>query len=203
MSRYQLTVLGDSFSAGWGDPAPQGGYRGWVSRFSSLTGLQARGVHNLARYGATSKHAVEHQLPRAVMGKGALVVAFVGVNDLLGNEKSYDVVEFRNNLRAVFEALTGADTMMVTATYPDIPANLEVSEFVRRSLRRRFAEGNEVVTEVAAATGVACIDLTNPPLWRDSTLWDPDRLHPGPQLHQHFAEELISLTENSGLLAAA
>jgi lysophospholipase L1-like esterase len=198
-----LTVLGDSFSAGWGDPAPHGGLRGWVSRFSSAMNLQPRSVHNLARYGATTRHAIQHQLPRAVAGKAPLVVACVGPNDLLEEHRPFDPAELRNNLRTIFEALTGADTMVVTAKYPDIPGNLEVSDLVRRSLRHRFAEANEIVTELVAEIGVVCIDLPKHAMWSETAMWDPDRLHPGPRLHQHFAEELLSATENSGLLAAA
>ncbi|WP_433192151.1 SGNH/GDSL hydrolase family protein [Nocardia sp. CA-107356] len=203
MSRYLLTVLGDSVSAGWGDPAPDGGHRGWVSRFSSMTNLPPRSVHNLAEYGATVQHAVHHQLPHAVRGKAPLVVAFVGANDLLASRQHYDAALFQHNLRTIFDALTGADTIVVTANYPDIPGNLEVSESVRRALRDRFAEANEALAEIAEDTGVTCIDLCRPQVWREPTMWDADRLHPGPRLHQHFAEELVSLTQSSGLFTAA
>lgn len=203
MSRYQLTVIGDSFSAGWGDPTPNGGYRGWVSRFASLMNMQPHDVHNLARYGATTRHAIEHQLPAALAGKGPLVVVFIGVNDLLDPKRSFDVADLRRNVGTLFDALTGADTTVVAATFPDIPANLEVSEFVRHSLRRRFAEANVAMNDITTDAGVTCIDLTQPALWRDSTMWDADRLHPGPRLHQHFAEELMEVTEGFGLLAAA
>jgi lysophospholipase L1-like esterase len=158
--------------------------------------MPPRDVLNLARYGATTRHVVHQQLPTAVASKAPLMVVVVGVNDLLDIRKPYDVAEFRRDLRTVFDALTGANTTVVTAKYPDIPANLEISEFVRRPLRHRFAEANEAVSEIATSSGVVCIDLTRRPVWHDWTLWDPDRVHPGPHLHQRFAEELMSVTES-------
>jgi lysophospholipase L1-like esterase len=203
MSSYRLTVLGDSFSAGWGDPAPDGGYRGWVSRFCALTHLPPRSVDNLARYGASTQDAVSEQLPYAVRHMAPLVVVVVGVNDLLSNFKYYDAALFQRNLRTLFDALSGPDTTVVTANYPDIPGNLRISESVRRSLRDRFAEASTTLAEIAEDAGVTCIDTCQPAVWQDPTMWAADRLHPGPRAHQHFAEELMSLTQSSGLLAAA
>jgi lysophospholipase L1-like esterase len=203
MSRYRLTVIGDSFSAGWGDPAPEGGYHGWVGRFSAMAGLQPSSVRNLARYGATTWHAIEHQLPCAVAGKAPLVVASLGANDVLAEHKPYDEALFRQNLHTIFDALTGANTTVITVNYPDVAGNLDISEFARRSLRRRFAEANDAIMEIAEQTGVMCLDVTEAPEWGELAMWDPDRLHPGPHLHQLFAEQVVDLLESIGLLDAA
>jgi lysophospholipase L1-like esterase len=201
MSWYRLTVLGDSFSVGWGDPAPDGKHRGWVPRFCSSTNLPPDSVQNLARYGATTRHAVSKQLP-LVIGATPLVVVLVGINDLLSDDEHYDAARFQNNLRTLFDAFGGADTMVVTSSYPDIPGNLRVSESTRRSLRARFSEGNDALEEIAEEAGVLRIDVCRTALWRDGSLWAPDRLHPGPRLHESFVEELVSATQNCGLLAA-
>jgi lysophospholipase L1-like esterase len=207
MFRYELTVLGDSFSAGFGDPTPEGGLRGWVSRFSSLTNLNPDSVHNLAEYGATTRRAVKHQLPTALDGKAPLIVAFVGSNDLLADHKPYDAGRLRDNLHTLFDELSGTGTTVVTANYPDIPGNLDISDLTRRSLRKRFDEANQIMAEITWAAGVPCIDLAGYPVWNDTAYWDPDGLHPGPRLHQHFAEELMSLTKDfqlpTGLPAGA
>ena len=138
----------------------------------------------------------------AMESTAPLVAVVVGINDLLAAGSSYDAELFQHNLRTVFHTLTNARTRVVTANYPDVPANLDVPELVRRSLRRRFAEANDTLGEIAATAGVICIDVTREPAWQDSSSWDADRLHPGPRLHQHFAEQMAGRDEHARLLVA-
>jgi lysophospholipase L1-like esterase len=199
----RLIVLGDSFAEGWGDPRPEGGLRGWVPRFASAMDLAPHAVLNLGKYGSTTQHVIDKQLPVALNDTAPLVVAYVGVNDLLHNYDHFDAPRFAENLRFIYSSLVGPGTTVVTATYPDIPGNLELTDIVRRRLRNRFAEGSRIVEELADEIGVFCIDAHRPPEWREPVMWSSDRLHPGPLGHQYFVHELMSLTAASGLVVAS
>lgn len=197
MPTIRLTALGDSFVEGRGDPAP-GGYHGWVPRLAGLLGLPQGAVRNLGTYQATTQDVVEAQLPRALAGKPPLIGVIVGVNDLV---TGYDPRRFRRNLATIFGSLSGMDTAVCTANYPDIPGNLPVPDGFRKLLRDRFAEANGVLAEVTAATGTLCLDLAADPEWRNRAMWSADGLHPSPLGHRRFAEAIAA--ELSTLAIAA
>lgn len=200
MPAIKMVVLGDSFVEGRGDPDPGGGYRGWVRRFADLVGLDSGAVANLGTYQATTQVVVDLQLGRALACKPPLVGVVVGVNDLVSD---YDENRFRNNLETIFGSLSGMDTTVLTATYPDIPANLPVPEGFRRLLQDRFAQANDVLRDVTQRHRLLCLDIARQPEWMDPALWSEDGLHPSPAGHRHFAESMTDLvTRASGLIAA-
>jgi lysophospholipase L1-like esterase len=194
MPANRLTVLGDSFAEGWGDPAPNGRFHGWVSRFAGMLNLPLGSVRNLGVYGATTQHVVDSQLPRALGNKAPLIGVVVGTNDLL---RDYDSTRFRRNLRTLFDSLTGWDTTVLTASYPDIPGNLPIPDSFREFLRERFTEANAALEEIARSADVVCLDLHRPLEWRDPARWSADGLHPSPLGHQRFAEEMAELVTYS------
>lgn len=201
MPTIRMTVLGDSFVEGRGDPAPGGGWAGWVPRFAGALGLPAAAVRNLGTHGATTADVLTRQLPRALAPKPPLIGVVCGVNDLVS---AYDPDAFRANLRTLFGALRGFDTTVFTASYPDIPGNLPVPETFRRLLRDRFAAANVVLAEVARETRTLCLDLASRPEWAGPGLWSADGLHPSPEGHRAFADAAADLvTEATGLSKAA
>ncbi|HVV12545.1 SGNH/GDSL hydrolase family protein [Amycolatopsis sp.] len=187
MPTIRLTVLGDSFVEGRGDPAPGGGYHGWVPRFAGLLGLAGTAVRNLGTYQATTSDVIKAQLPRALAGKPPLIGVIAGVNDLV---QDYDAARFRRNLHTVFGSLSGMDTTVFTAGYPDIPGNLPVPDGFRRLLRARFAEANEALADVCALTGTLRLEIDTDPEWTDPAMWSADGLHPSPLGHRRFAESM-------------
>ena len=196
----RLAVLGDSFVEGRGDPAPGGTWRGWVPRLAEALRLPAGAVRNAGTHGATTQDVVDHQLARTLVPKAPLIGVIVGVNDLVS---AYDAVRFERNLRTIFGTLGGADTTVVTATYPDIPANLPVPDGFRALLRSRFDEANTALRAVSAATGTLVLDIARSPEWRDRAMWAEDGLHPSALGHRRFAESVHDLlTRATGLTAA-
>ena len=198
MPAIRLTVLGDSFVEGRGDPAPGGSYRGWVPAFAALLGLPAAAVRNLGTYQATTQHVVEAQLPRALAGKPPLIGVIAGVNDLV---QDYDPGRFERNLHTIFGSLSGMDTTVFTASYPDIPANLPVPDGFRRLLRGRFAEANEVLSDVCTVTGTLLLDIAADPEWSTKPMWSADGLHPSPRGHRRFAESMAGHVTNLAIAA--
>ncbi|GAB4587115.1 SGNH/GDSL hydrolase family protein [Nocardia sp. IFM 10818] len=196
MPAIRLTTLGDSFVEGRGDAAPGGEWYGWVPRLSDMLGLPRDSVRNLGTYQATTQHVVQHQLARALTNKAPVIGVVVGVNDLVGD---FDPARFRRNLATIFDQLCGMDTVVFTATYADIPANLPVPEVFRGLLRDRFAWANDALRETTARTGTLCLDVTAIPEWADPDMWSPDGLHPSPRGHQWFAREVAELLATTGM----
>jgi lysophospholipase L1-like esterase len=183
--RTRLTVLGDSFAEGRGDPRPGGGFAGWVPRLADLLGIAAGGYRNLGVHQATTGDILRHQLPAALVNKAAVIGVVGGVNDLVS---AYDPAGFRRNVVAILGGLAGPGTTVLTITFPDIPGNLAVPESFRALLRGRFAEANDVLREAATRSGALCLDLAADQAWNGPALWDSDGLHPSPAGHHRFAE---------------
>lgn len=186
----RLSALGDSFVEGRGDPGPAGTWYGWVPRLAGLLAVPERRVRNLGTYQATTQQVVERQLPRALADKSPVIGVVAGVNDLVGD---FVPDRFRDNLSTIFGRLAGADTLVFTATYADIPANLPVPEAFRALLRERFALANEMLRTVTAATGTLCVDVAADAEWSRPGMWSQDGLHPSAQGHQRFAESVAEL----------
>jgi lysophospholipase L1-like esterase len=184
-TRNRLTVLGDSFVEGRGDPVPGGGMRGWVPMFASLLGIPRGAYRNLGANLATTRTVLDTQVARALVNKPPLIGVVAGFNDLMSD---FDAGRFGATLRAIYDHLTGCDTLVFTSTFPDIAGNLPVPEPFRRLLRERFDAANDVVRDLATDTGVLCVDITRSPRWREPGMWCPDRVHPGPDGHRLYAE---------------
>ncbi len=190
MAKARLTVIGDSFVEGRGDPRPDGTYGGWVPRFAELFGISRNSYLNLGTFDATTQDVVAGQLGVALVNKAPLIGFVAGVNDLV---RDYDAARFRNNLETIFTTLSGPDTVMFTATYADIPRNLPLPDTFRQLLRARFAEANECLRAVAGYTGALCVDVAVAHEWTDPAMWSADGLHPSPAGHRRFAEETAEL----------
>ncbi|HEX3788489.1 MAG TPA: SGNH/GDSL hydrolase family protein [Pseudonocardiaceae bacterium] len=200
MPAIRLSALGDSFAEGRGDPGPAGPWYGWVTRLAELLGVPPSGVRNLGTHQATTQDVVDRQLPAALVNKSPLNGVIVGVNDLVSD---FHPGRLRRNLSTIFQRLAGFDTVVFTATYADIPANLPVPETFRALLRERFAAANEMLREIAAGTGALCMDVTAMPEWSDPAMWSADGLHPSPLGHQWFAETTADLLERATGLSLA
>ena len=65
-----LTVVGDSFAEGRGDPAPDGAWIGWAPRMAAALGIPRSRVLNLGRNGATTQDVIDTQLDVAASAPG-------------------------------------------------------------------------------------------------------------------------------------
>jgi lysophospholipase L1-like esterase len=76
-----FVALGDSTTAGFGDPAPGGGWRGWAAILADA--LDPLPFTNLARSGALTADVAVEQLEPALALRPAVAGLLVGVNDTL------------------------------------------------------------------------------------------------------------------------
>ncbi|HEX4249850.1 MAG TPA: SGNH/GDSL hydrolase family protein [Pseudonocardia sp.] len=198
MATASLTALGDSFVAGHGDPAEEGGLLGWPSRFAERLGLPQERCRNLGSYGSTTQDVVDRQLGAALVNKAPLVGVGVGVNDLISD---YDPTRFRRNLELIFSTLSGPSTVVFTATYPLVPRIAGLPPAFRDMVGARFDEANEFLREVTDRYGLLCLDIARAPEWHGPELWSADGLHPGPVGHRWFADEMAELVGQAEGLA--
>jgi lysophospholipase L1-like esterase len=194
MSRARLTTLGDSFVAGHGDEGSDGRRRGWVRRFAELLGLPDDGLTNLGRFGATAREVVAEQLAPALVNKAPLIGVIVGINDLLGD---YRVDRFRADVATIFATTRGANTVVFTSTYPEIPRIGLLPHAFGEVVRARFAEANDLVRALAEDNGVLCLDVARAAQWRGPDMWSADGLHPSPLGHHRFAERMAELVHGT------
>ena len=79
MTRF--AALGDSITAGMGDPAPGGGWRGWAALLAGT--LPQPDLHNLATLGALAADVERVQLAAATALRPDVASVVVGINDTL------------------------------------------------------------------------------------------------------------------------
>ncbi|MDJ0394205.1 SGNH/GDSL hydrolase family protein [Rhodococcus sp. G-MC3] len=190
MSTATLTVVGDSFVEGRGDPVEGGGYRGWVPRFAGQIGLRGSKVRNFGTHGATTTNVLLTQLPGALSTRSSLYGVVVGVNDLVSD---YERPRFEDNLHAIFDKLRTSGATVFTATYPDIPARLAIPDQFKELLRLRFTEANVALAEVTRSTGTLLLDIAASPQWSEGEMWTADGLHPSSIGHREFAASAAEL----------
>jgi lysophospholipase L1-like esterase len=101
-----FAALGDSITLGVGDPAPDGGWRGWAALLAES--LPCGRLVNLAANGARVADVERTQLPRALELRPDMASVVVGVNDTL--RAGFDVVRIQAALAHVAGSLTAAGT---------------------------------------------------------------------------------------------
>ncbi|WP_239311863.1 MULTISPECIES: SGNH/GDSL hydrolase family protein [unclassified Frankia] len=188
-----LTVLGDSFAEGRGDPGPDGSFVGWVPRTAAALGIPRGRVLNLGSYGATTQTVVDSQLAVALANRSSLVGVTVGGNDLVSD---YDRDRFESNLDRIFTALAVPGTTVFTMTFPDIPAMLPIPPNIRDVLRPRFSDANDHVHKLVAGR-VLCLDLASVSGITDPALWNPDGMHPSPAGYRAVADRVIDMIKTA------
>ncbi|MGE3287483.1 MAG: GDSL-type esterase/lipase family protein [Pseudonocardia sp.] len=211
-----LVTLGDSTPAGFGDPLPDGRWRGFPALLGAALGAQ---VVNTARAGARMGCVRREQLPVALRALGAgepsVAVVFAGMNDTLRSD--FDPAALRADCAAVVAALRAVGAHVLLVRYHDHTRVFRLPGPLRRALRRRIAALNEsvdrvvgsvvgsavdppvgVVDPVRPAPGIGVLDLDTVPGCYDRAAWSVDRLHPSELGHRLLAAGLAGLVVEAG-----
>ncbi|MEU5682950.1 SGNH/GDSL hydrolase family protein [Streptomyces venezuelae] len=177
-------AVGDSFTEGVGDPAPDGTFVGWADRLAVL--LDDRVPEHTFRYanlavrGKLLDQIVEDQLPRAKELAPDLVTFCAGGNDIIRPGTDPDEVAERFE-RAVADLSSAVGTVMVTTGFDTRGVA------VLKHLRGKIATYNMHVRAIADRYGCPVLDLWSLKTVQDRRAWDGDRLHLSAEGHTRVA----------------
>ncbi|MEV8311922.1 SGNH/GDSL hydrolase family protein [Streptomyces flavidovirens] len=165
-------MIGDSLSAGTGDPSPGYAALGWADRVADIL----RRTHpdlaylNTSEIGATTARALATQAGRMVAHDPDLVHVPCGANDLFHPQP--DFAEIERALRHVFELAAGTGAELTAFTlgrsfvvprFPDWP------DRVRRL--------NAITRQLAADHDAVLVDMWDHPVNSRPNLLSADRIH--------------------------
>ncbi len=184
-----FVALGDSFTEGLDDPAPDGRYLGWADRVAdALAGPAGRSQFryaNLALRGLGLDTVAGPQVQQAVAMAPDLAAIAAGGNDVL--RPRFDVAALGRTMDDAVRQLTAAiGTVIVFAGFepaPGLPFG--------RTIATRAAAYNDLVRESATRHGAVLVDLWAMPELRNPRLWSPDRLHLSTLGHQLVAVRVL------------
>jgi len=179
----RIVTLGDSITLGMGDPAPDGGWRGWTRHLAA--GLPKPELHNLAAIGAQAKHVERDQLPDALLLRPHVASVVVGINDTL--RAGFDPVRTGQATARTVAALTASGATVLTMRLPDPAQMFGLPSGLARPLSRRMRAVNAELDRVAAHYGTLHWDASTDPETYDRRNWSVDRLHPNERGHRLIA----------------
>jgi lysophospholipase L1-like esterase len=177
-----FVAIGDSFTEGLNDPAPDGGFRGWADRLASMlaAGYTDLRYANLAVRGKLLRQIVHEQLPAAVALSPGLVSIAGGGNDILRPGADPDTLAELLDVAVARLGETGCRVLMFTGFDP-------IGFPVLRLLRGRIAAYNMHLRAIADARGCYLVDLWSMRFLREPAAWSPDRLHLTTASHERIA----------------
>lgn len=184
----RYVALGDSFTAGVGDPEPRspGGIRGWADRVAEELSEVRRdfAYANLAVSGLVIREILEQQLGPAIDLRPDLVTLSAGGNDLVFHRSDLDRLAGLLDHAVGLLSATGATIVLFTG--PDWGATPLFGH-----IRGRVAVFNENLRTIAARHGAVIADLWTLRQLTDPQMWDPDRLHFSPMGHHTIAAMVL------------
>jgi lysophospholipase L1-like esterase len=198
----RFVALGDSITAGLGDPMPSGAWRGWAALLAD--GLGPPGTvtfHNLAELGAQSHTLAQRQLPEALRLRPTVASVIVGVNDTLRG--SFQIGRMGAALSRTVRDLSAGGAIVLTCALPDPGRMLRLPRALARHLGRRIRAVNAVTDEVAALYGTVHFDSRVCDGLYEHHMWSVDRLHPSEAGHRLLARGYADLLSVRGFAVHA
>jgi lysophospholipase L1-like esterase len=177
-----FVAVGDSFTEGMDDPAPNGTYVGWADRLAAMISAEQRGFRyaNLAIRGKMLQEIVDEQVPLAASLKPKLVTLCGGGNDILVPGSDPDAVAEVYEIAVADLRAAGAEVVIFTGFDPKHTPFL-------RSLRGKIAIYNSHLWSVAERYHCKVVDLWSMTVLHDRRAWSADRLHLSSEGHRRVA----------------
>jgi lysophospholipase L1-like esterase len=189
-----FVALGDSITVGMGDPAPDGGWRGWAALLAAT--LHQPDMHNLATLGAQARDVERLQLPAAVRLKPDVASVVVGINDTLRGD--FDAGLTGAAMDRTIAALRATGAEVLTMRLPDPARMFGLPRAIGRPLARRMRAVNAAMDEAARRHGTVHLDATSDPATYERHNWSVDRLHPNERGHRMIACRFHGLLTAAG-----
>jgi lysophospholipase L1-like esterase len=188
-----VAVLSDSIGVGIGDPAQEGGWRGFAPLLADALGA---GLTNLSISGSRVGGVREIQLPGALRARPDVAIVLAGMNDTMRSD--FDPARLFADLDTVVSSLVAVGATVIMVRYHEHHRVFPLPAFLRRALGIRIAALNDVLDAVAARHGAAVVDLAAVPGIYSPTAWAIDRLHPSELGHRMLARAIASRLAESG-----
>ena len=177
-----FVAIGDSFTEGLNDFAPDGSVLGWADRFAATLDAAQPGLRyaNLAIRGRLLDQIVAEQLPVALEARPSIVGFSAGGNDILRVGSDPDDVAQR--YAEAVRRLRAAGSRVLVFTGFDVGTTP-----VLRLARGKIAIYNEHLRVIAARHGCDLVDLWSLHTLRDRRSFSEDRLHLSADGHERVA----------------
>jgi len=179
----RFVAIGDSFTEGLGDVAPNGGHQGWADRLAATMAAQDPGVQyaNLAVRGRKLDEIVTVQLPRALAMSPALISIGGGINDAMGPR--WDLLRSKKVLETGVIAARSEGIDVLLFAFGDVSRRSKALGAVSSRLR----DYREVIHSVAEEHGCFLVDFWDERIFDDQRFWADDRLHLNDLGHERVA----------------
>jgi lysophospholipase L1-like esterase len=196
----RYVALGDSLTAGRGDPGPDGRHIGWARRLAEILSERTAArceVTNLAVDGAGVATVLERQLPQVAGMQPDLASVTVGMNDVRLRE--FSPHRFAADLGKLLDGLAATGATLMTCTLPDVSAVVSLPAEYVVIAQQRLRLASDIIRGQSARCGALCLDTwAMPDAATDPALFTADRLHPNTSGHRVLAAAFADL-----LLASA
>ncbi|HEU5471741.1 MAG TPA: SGNH/GDSL hydrolase family protein [Actinophytocola sp.] len=175
-------AIGDSFTEGLSDEAPDGGYLGWADRLAGMIAAGNRDFRyaNLALRGKMLAEIVDEQVPVVRSEKPDLVTLCGGGNDIV--TPGTDVDDIADLFERTVIEIAAAGSQVVIFTGPD-----PKPQPLLRRVRGKVAIYNGHLRAIADRHGATLVDLWAMDVLRDRRAWSEDRLHFSTEGHKRIA----------------
>ncbi|WP_039804579.1 SGNH/GDSL hydrolase family protein [Nocardia araoensis] len=190
----RYAVVGDSLSAGTGDPTP--GYRdqGWSDRVAGVLRSVRPDLDylNASENGATTAQTLEKQAARMLEFSPDLLHLPCGANDIVRRRPDFGEIE--RTLRQMYDLAKGTGALLTTFTLGRayvVPVFPDWTE--------RVATVNEIVRGLASEYDALVVDMWDHPVNDRDNLLSADRIHFSTSGQAVMAAEVVKkLAESLG-----
>jgi acyl-CoA thioesterase-1 len=184
----RYVALGDSFTIGTSVAEPERWPEQLVERVPALELIANLGVN-----GFTSRDVIEVELPQLDALRPQVLSLLIGVNDVV---QGVAPEAYRRNVETILDDLVprvGAGRVFVVTTpdYTVTPAGADYGDPRKQSAAIRAS--NAIITELAAARGIAVVDVYDLSLAaaEDRSLVADDGLHPSGAQYSRWVERIL------------
>lgn len=184
-----FVAIGDSFTEGLDDAAPDGGpgFRGWADRVAEALAADDPDFRyaNLAVRGRKLPQIVDEQVPRAAELAPDLVSLAGGTNDVLRPKVDLDALGVALE-EGVARLRAAGSTVLLFQSVDPTPR----SRLIGRVLPRIQAL-TRMVEECAARHDCLVVPLWGEPVFAHASMWSVDRLHLSAEGHARVAGAVL------------
>ncbi|MGW4719759.1 SGNH/GDSL hydrolase family protein [Nocardia sp. NPDC004260] len=168
----RYAVVGDSLSAGTGDPTPGYRDRGWSDRVADVLRSVRPDLDylNVSENGATTAQTLEKQAARMLEFSPDLLHLPCGANDIVRRRPDFGEIE--RTLRQMYDLAKGTGALLTTFTLGrayDVPVFPDWTE--------RVAAVNEIVRGLASEYDAIVVDMWDHPVNDRDNLLSADGIH--------------------------